>query len=348
MNKMKRIIYGIMACLAVGLVWSCSGTIDPEGDELELTLTADHLEIIADGESEAIFKVMLGTQDVSTAALITCTSGSATVKNHRFSTIQEGTYTFTASYDGRISDELEIKAVAPVESRFMRHVCVMEFTGTWCAQCPSGAVALNYLVDEAYKGKAFAMAFHNDDIYAIPQEKELYNKFKVDGYPGFVTDMRDAGSLNGGGCSTSIEKSLYETQTHSGAALKCTSSANDDIVKVSVTAKVFSEKEMSYSLAAYVIEDKIKGEQNLGNQTDTDYTHRHVVRKMLSATIMGDALGIIQREEEVEKKYEFTLDPTWNPDNLSIAVLVIDEAGHVNNMAICSCPDGEMGYEMKK
>ena len=160
-----------MACLAVGLVWSCSGTIDPEGDELELTLIADHLEIIADGESEAIFKVMLGTQDVSTAALITCTSGSATVKNHRFSTTQEGTYTFTASYDGKVSDELEIKAVAPVESRFMRHVCVMEFTGTWCAQCPAGATILNFLASDMYKGEVNVLAFHNGDEYSLPVEQ---------------------------------------------------------------------------------------------------------------------------------------------------------------------------------
>lgn len=346
---MKRIIGGIMLCLAALLTWSCSGTIDPEGEDTQLKLSADHTEIVADGRSEVTFTVTYGVQDVSSTATISCTSGQADIKGNKFTTTQEGTYRFTATYNEKTSNETIVTAIAPVESRFERNVCVMEFTGTWCSQCPSGAVALNFMVEESYKGKAYALAFHNDDIYAIPQEQDLYKKFKVGGYPGYVTDMRDVGLLTSGGCSTSIERSLYETETHCGAALKCEASENaDGSMKVVATATVFSEKEMKYMLAAYIIEDKIKGEQNLGDKIDKDYTHRHVVRKMLSSTIMGDDLGVIKTEKEAEKKYEFTIDSQWNAENLSLAVLVIDENGQVNNMAICKCLNGEMAYEMKK
>lgn len=346
-NEMKRIFEHIILCLSAAVLWACSGQVDPEVDNVLLTLTADRTEVVADGESEVVFTVMHGVQDVTSVSKITCTSGNASVKGNVFVPLQEGTYVFTASYEGKTSEGVTVTVMEPVASRFERHVCVMEFTGTWCSQCPSGATAITYLVEEAYKGKAFAMAFHNDDIYEIPQEKELYNKFPFSGYPGFVTDMRDYGNILDGGCSTSIERSLYETETHCGASLKCMAVENSDgTVKVTADARMFSEKTMNYRMAAYVIEDKVVGEQKLGNNDiDESYVHRHVVRQMLSASIAGDDLGSVSAGMEAARTYEFTSSNEWNSSNLSVAVLVIDDAGRVNNMAICSCMNGEMDYE---
>lgn len=346
-NNMRKIFRFITLCLPAAAFLACSGNIDPEGETVKLTLTADKTEIVADGNDKVQFTVMNGSQDVTAMAKISCSPASGIVKDNTFTTAAEGTYVFTASYEGKNSDQVSITATAPAASRFARRVCLMEFTGTWCSQCPSGAVTVTYLVDVAYKGKAFAMAFHNEDIYQIPQEQELYKKFRFGGYPGFVTDMRDTGSILDGGCSTSIEKSLYETITHSGAAIECQATANEDgTVTVTATGKAFSEMTMNYRMAAYVIEDKVKGEQKLAtNEIDKDYVHRHIVRKMLSASIAGDDLGTVAAESEVSKKYEFTTDKEWNAENVSVAVLVLDDKGHVNNMAICSCMNGKMDYK---
>lgn len=228
------------------------------------------------------------------------------------------------------------------EGRFQRHVCVMEFTGTWCAQCPDGATTLNYLVDRQYKGKAFALAFHNNDIYALPQEQELFKIFGWSGYPAYVTDMRETGLLNEGGCAGSIETSLYDSPTHCGVSV----SSSCDAGKVTVNAKVFAERAMIYRIAAYVMEDKVKGEQTMSTGTvNKDYTHRHVVRKMLSSSVRGESLGKLSAGSEKEKTFEFEVDEDWNIANLSVAVLAIDEAGHVNNMAVCAADGGAMEYE---
>lgn len=146
----------------------------------------------------------------------------------------------------------------------------------------------------------------------------------------------------------SIEKSLYEMETHCGAALKCTSVDNGNgAINVTADARMFSEKTMEYRMAVYVVEDKVRGEQILwNNEVDEDYVHRHVVRKMLSSNIAGDDLGNVTSGSEVTRKYEFTVDSTWCADNLSVAVLILDQNGNVNNMAICSCLDGEMDYEL--
>lgn len=234
-----------------------------------------------------------------------------------------------------------------VVSRFQRHVCVMEFTGTWCAQCPEGAVILNYLVGKAYKGKAIALSFHNDDVYALPQEQEMLTLLKWSGgYPSYATDMCTdlVGLLNEGGCSSTIETRLYDSMTHSGAAVSC--KYDSENAEVTVHAQMFSELTMKYRMSAYVVEDKVVGEQKLStNEMQPDYTHHHVVRSMLSSSIKGDNLGLVKADSEALKSYTFKVDDQWNIENLSVAVLVIDEDGHVNNMAICLADGGEMDYE---
>lgn len=233
-----------------------------------------------------------------------------------------------------------------VKSRFQRHVCVMEFTGTWCSQCPAGAITLNYLIDKQYKGKAFALAFHNAsggepiDPFVIPQEQELFNIFGWGGYPAYVTDMRDVGLLNEGGCAATIEKSLTKSLTHCAVALECDYDA--EAGEVNAKARLFSELSSAYRFAAYIVEDKVVGEQKgiTGN-----YTHRHVVRAMLSSNVRGDGLGEVAAGTEAEKTYSFKVDPQWNLENLSVAVLAIDKDGHVNNMAQCAVNCGKMDYE---
>lgn len=243
--------------------------------------------------------------------------------------------------------ECSLDAPAETGTEFVRRVCVMEFTGTWCAQCPEGATVLNYLVDRQYKGKAFALAFHNGDQYAIPQEQELQKIFKWSAYPAYVTDMRDMGLLNDGGCDMTIEKSLYDVPTHCGVAVE--SAYDPETGTVTVDARLASGKTMNYRLAAYVVEDKVKGPQTLGTgQVQSDYTHRHMVRKMLSSTVLGDGLGEVVSGKEAAKTYTFAVDPSWNIDNLTVAVLAIDEAGHVNNMAECAADGGKMEYEYEQ
>ena len=227
------------------------------------------------------------------------------------------------------------------QSRFQRHVCVMEFTGTWCAQCPEGATTLNYLVGKAYKGKAFALAFHNDDVYAIPAERSLYNIFKWSGYPASVTDMRDVGLLNEGTCGSSIDRSLFDVQTHCGVAVSSSCTGRE----VTVTAKVFPEISMKYSIAVYVVEDSVVGEQLLSTGTlQKDYTHHHVVREMLTSDVKGDSLGNLTAESEVTRTFTFSAEDGWKLEDLSVAVLAIDKDGCVNNMAYCKADGGSMDY----
>lgn len=310
---------------------ACSGTIDPEDDaqKADIELLADVETFFADGKSAVTFTVMNGDEDVTSASVIKCITTGQTLQGNTFVTDKDGIYVFNASYGGSVSANVEVTAM--FASRFDRKVCVMEFTGQWCSQCPDGAKILNFLANEMYPGQVHVLAFHNNDEFSLPVEQALASAFNVEVYPYYLTDMRDGGELRGNGCSDSIMKSLYETETFCGPSVSCEYDAASGTVEV--TAKVISEKTMEYRIAAYVVEDKVVAEQTLGTGTQQDYVHRHVVRRMLSADWAGDRLGEIAAGEEGRKTWSFTLDPSWNQQNVTVAVLAIGPDRQVNNMA---------------
>ena len=324
---MNRFITALI-CLALT---ACAGTIDTETvDEGTLVLISDVEKFFADGKSVVTFTVMNDDEDVTAEAVIKCVTTGKTLEDASFVTTTSGEYVFNAIYGGKTSENRSVTAM--FASKFKRQVCVMEFTGVWCAQCPGGAQILNFLVGDMYKGKINALAFHNNDEYALPVEQQLATKFNITSYPSYVTDMRDSGELNGNGCSDSVYKSLYETETFCGPSVTCV--YNETSGNVTVNAKIASEKTMEYRLAAYVVEDKVTGNQTLGTgSVQKDYTHRHMVRKMLSADYSGDRLGQIAAGSEAGKEYSFKMDTSWNPDNVSVVVLAIGPDGEINNSA---------------
>lgn len=326
MNRFLALIFMTMLAFT-----ACSGTIDPEDDaqKADIELLADVETFFADGKSAVTFTVMNGDEDVTSASVIKCITTGQTLQGNTFVTDKDGIYVFNASYGGSVSANVEVTAM--FASRFDRKVCVMEFTGQWCSQCPDGAKILNFLASEMYPGQVHVLAFHNNDEFSLPVEQALASAFNVEVYPYYLTDMRDGGELRGNGCSDSIMKSLYETETFCGPSVSCEYDAASGTVEV--TAKVISEKTMEYRIAAYVVEDKVVAEQTLGTGTQQDYVHRHVVRRMLSADWAGDRLGEIAAGEESRKTWSFTLDPSWNQQNVTVAVLAIGPDRQVNNMA---------------
>jgi hypothetical protein len=111
-----------------------------------------------------------------------------------------------------------------------------------------------------------------------------------------------------------------------------------------VTVRITSEKDAEYRLILYAVENGLKYQQNDGG-IYRDYTHNHVVRKLLSATVDGDKLGYIATGKESSRSYTVIMEEEWNAENLSFYALVTDENGYVNNLAVCKAIDGDADYE---
>ena len=141
---------------------------------------------------------------------------------------------------------------------------------------------------------------------------------------------------------TIFNESLEKYVSHCGVAIS--SLYNEAGSEAKVTVRVTSEKTSDYRLIVYAVENGLKYEQNDGGNY-RDYTHNHVVRKLLSVSVDGDKLGQIPEDKEVTQEYAVTLDNTWKAENLSFFALVTDENGYVNNLAVCEAINGNADYE---
>ena len=344
-NVYKIILLVCMCC--VGICWiSCSGNSD-DSEQTEVILSVDKNTLTADGKDIITFTVMHAGIDVTADAIIRSVMDGQTLDGNTFSTSKAGTYAFEASYGKYVSKLITVvaKSTSGTVSNFVRRICAMEFTGTWCAMCPAGMTRLNYLISSSYEGIVYLMSFHVDgtsaDPMTIEQSSILSRKFAISGYPSCVVDMRGTMGLseNYSVMRAIFNESLEEYPASCGVAIQSQYNGQAD-----VTVRITSEKDAEYRLILYAVENGLKYQQNDGG-IYRDYTHNHVVRKLLSATVDGDKLGYIATGKESSRSYTVIMEEEWNAENLSFYALVMDENGYVNNLAVCEAINGNADYE---
>ena len=334
---MKNVLRYLAAAMFAAFA-ACSDPVD-QPVEMEPVLSADKTLVYADGLDKARFTVTYDEEDVTARSKILV--DGVTMKGNLFSASAPGKYVFKAVYNGRESNAVtvEAKPVESMESRFVKNVAVFEFTGAWCTFCPSGYSNMNFVIsrNDEYKETVHIMAFHSGqsgtDALAIPETDRIMSDLGVgDGFPSFITELRTSGGLSDGNAfKASLTEAFEDNPAHCAVALA--SEINDG--KVKVTARLHSELSSSYRIAVFVVEDNVKYYQKDGSMTYDEYNHRHVVRKVVSSSYMGDRLGDVPAVEVVSKDYEFEADASWKTDNTFIYALAIDYKGYVNNMCIC-------------
>lgn len=335
-----------LAAVCMVLLGSCHGQEDDV--ELKVQLVPSGTSIVADGKEAVTFQVLHGVSDVTNEANIYLTSHPEMEwSGMEFSTSEAGEYTFQAIYRDVASNQVQITAsedMSNIASRFARHICVMDLTGAWCSFCPEGFRKLSFYQRKSeWKDIVHILALHDntqgDDPMALSVTPTILTAFGAVGYPAFVTDLRDSGSLteNVADIVPSFECSLEEYPSRSD--VKISTSVNGD--KLSVEVTLFAEISGEWSVCTYLVEDGIVAEQKDGSVTHAEYTHNHVARALLSASWRGDRLGRLDAEQEATKEYVQTISEDWNPENMYIMALSIDANGYVNNVAVCPLVNGQ-------
>ena len=224
---------------------------------------------------------------------------------------------------------------------FNRHVSVFEFTGTWCAMCPSGYIFLMYLIEDWWSHDVVhILDFHDstaDDPMGIPVTNTIFNAFGLTGFPAFLVDMR-GGTTEKTEIQPMIESSFADA-TPCGVKMTSTNS--------SVEVELYAAKSGTYRVALYILEDGIVARQNDSGTYKDNYVHNHVVRAMLSSLYEGDRVGDIKAGQKGTKSYNFNINSSWKREKCSFCALVIDNSGAVVNAAVC--PVGKsVDYDYKK
>ena len=359
---MKRFVYMILSSAACMFAAGCSGTHDDDTgvQDSKLVLIPDKESIIADGKDAVTFSVSDGEEDVTGDASVFCSTLASQIFESGFSTVTAGTYEFYAEYDGRKSapvsvvaqpegGEIEDPSSRPdIVSRFERHVCVMEFTGQWCSNCPDGYNSMKFIIDRNFPDIAHVIALHDNtsgkDDLAIDVQVALSEAYGIQNYPYSLVDMREASPLGdiGGSFRKAVNNSIDSYPALCGVAVA--SDFDETTGTADITVRLFSEYTSEYRIAVYIVEDNIVGTQNVNGRYTDDYVHHHVARQVVSSSWKGDALGEVPAGEETVKKYTVSAGDGWDMDNVSVYALAIDYEGYVNNVAVCGLVDGNTDY----
>ena len=309
-------------------------------------LEASQTSIAADGKSQVVFTVFDGNADVTSLAVIRNEDTGEALSGNVFKTTVAGTFYFYAEYQGRMSARVQVDAHEVVVSKFVKNVCLMEFTDAECTFCPD---ASRYIDRNILKKNAevHLMAFHEKDQWSVPQFQTLAAMFKLTATPYAVVDMREGMSLEQGARDKAKEAISASTKNYPAHCAVAVSSVKNAHGYADVDIKLYSEKAGEYYIAVYVVEDGIKGYQKDGSLEYQDYYHQFAVRKMLSQTVYGDKLGKLHADDELSYGYNLPIDPEWNLANTYIHALALDENGYVNNMQVCLLDGGSADYEYK-
>jgi hypothetical protein len=357
----------ILASVAAAFMCACSGNVD---DSSLPVLTASMEEVdLANGE-KVTFTVTYNGQDVTSEAVISDVLSSSTSKlpAPEFTPEREGTYLFIAEYNGKLSNTVTVEVInttpVVVESKYERNVCLVEFTGAWCINCPDGYDKLMGVLSKPsmtkYKDRIHMCAFHSNlegtDSLGIPATQDLIKCFTGMAYPSFTTDLRESGVLTSDGISLlqpSLMASFNDYPAHCGVAVS--SVLNADKTSAEVAVKVASENTGGYRVIVLVLQNKIQGWQKTTDypEGDNNYYHNHVVRDVVTSyakTFAGEKItedGKITAGDEASKTWTVAVDPEWVLENTEIYAIVQDKSGMVNNMNLCPVDGGDSGYMLK-
>lgn len=164
----------------------------------------------------------------------------------------------------------------PEPRPFYRRTLLLDFTGTWCVNCPRMEVAV-IEAEEARPDRIVPVAVHYGDAMKTTEGNALVKRFGVKAYPSAVIDL-DPESLvtvTSSELLLSHADRLLEARPES-AGLKVTSTRTDGKLTADVT--VTTVREGHYSLHLILLEDGVVAKQTGG---EDNHVHNHILRAWL-------------------------------------------------------------------
>ena len=319
---MKRWFYILLALVST---LSCVGQKDDPIPEPRLTVDLAALNATA-GET-ATFTVYSGAEDVTEYATIRNLTDDTVLEGNVFAPAGEGEWTFVAEYEGLLSEELTVTAfvVAEEGKDFFRRSLVLDFTGTWCVNCPKMDAAIEEAM-AARPGRIVPVSVHCmavDPMYLKPTSDNLVKRFGVKAYPSAVVDL-DPESLISTTSSelllSHIDRLLESRGVSAGIRIESTLDGEN----LSVTVETKAVQNGEYTLSIILLEDGI-----VAKQTGADDGDNHVHNNILRQWKDGDPVSL--KEDETA-----TLSLTATVSGRYRIAAVVSRGGLVDNVVTCA------------
>ena len=314
---MRRFIFIVVFLLSV------VGCVGQKEDPVNIVLKSDRSEINVTAGESAVFSVLFNGEDVTEFADISFVSGTTSdpaVDKNIFTPSEEGSWTFAATYDGYESEPLTVTAFVVQEEGkdFFRRSLVLDFTATWCVNCPRMEAAFAAAM-EARPGRLVPVSVHFVDAYAVDEGTALVTKFGVSEYPTAVIDMDPSSAFTTTSSElllSGVDKLLAARPLAGGIRME---SGADGSVKVEITAVEAGE----YTINVMLLKDGEIAPQTGG---ETNHVHNNILRQHLKAESVH-----LDEEETATKTFSLNI-----PSGDGFKVVAFMEKGTtVNNVTFC-------------
>ena len=314
---MRRFIFIVVFLLSV------VGCVGQKEDPVNIVLKSDRSEINVTAGESAVFSVLFNGEDVTEFADISFVSGTTSdpaIDKNIFTPSEEGSWTFAATYDGYESEPLTVTAFVVQEEGkdFFRRSLVLDFTATWCVNCPRMEAAFAAAM-EARPGRLVPVSVHFVDAFAVEEGTALVTKFGVSEYPTAVIDMDPSSAFTTTSSElllSGVDKLLAARPLAGGIRME---SGADGSVKVEITAVEAGD----YTINVMLLKDGEIAPQTGG---ETNHVHNNILRQHLKAESVH-----LDEEETATKTFSLNIP---SGDGFKV-VAFMEKGATVNNVTFC-------------
>lgn len=187
MKKLFKIF--AIAALALGFTACEQPSEGIQSDEVNITLTGDKSEIVANGIDAVVFTALVNGEAKSDIQII-CLKNNSSVKNNTFTTTEAGDYLFKAVYGNKSSDAFKVTALAPEvptlilgadkDSILANGTDVITFTVTLDGEdVTAESTITNMTLNETLEGATFSAENSGEYMFSAKYNEYTSNLFLV-------------------------------------------------------------------------------------------------------------------------------------------------------------------------
>lgn len=239
-----------------------------------------------------------------------------------------------------------------------RKVVLEEFTGVNCTWCPQGHDLANQLI-AANPGNVFAINVHTGG-YATPSAGQpdfrtsegnaiaAISGMNITGYPTGSVNRHlftgESGFAVGRGQWASYASQILAMPSYVNVALEGTLNTTTRVLTVNVEVYYTGTTTNTNKLTVALVENNVYGPQVGDSKYPAmitafkDYTHNHMLRKVLTTAATGEVLTTTTSGTKITKQYTFTVPANFTGTrtelgNLSLIAFVAEGDAEIMNAA---------------
>lgn len=336
--NMKKLLFYLT--LIIGFVFTSCSKDDSEGSTTEetvatsITLTASKTNAFQGDEITLVTKTDTGR--LVTAASTFYVNGLA-ISGSSFTVTSAGTVEVYATHVNQNNQTLTSNTVQITVSpaiNFNKRVLIEDFTGTWCGYCPRVSHAIN-LVNQQTNDATVVAIHRGDDPYNFSAASVLEDQIGLAGYPTAMLNRTTGWNYPEPSYVNQVVALTTGSNPRLGLALETTTSGSTSTVNVKVK---FGQNYSNLKLVVYVLENNlIYNQENYtsyfgGASVLTNFEHDHVLRGVLSSSILGESIaGSFVLGEEFQKSFTYNIPSNINASNIEYVAVVMNSAGSALN-----------------